>query len=75
MTCSSCIKNSNYKCYPGGIFLYVIEPFYPNTDMKHILFTNLFPYMNELKVLYLEDRVLLWLLVVQISEQEYTYSL
>ncbi len=75
MTCSSCIKNSNYKCYPGAIFLDVIEPFYPNTDMKHILFTNLLPYMNELKALHLEDKIVSWLLAVPISEKEYLYSL
>lgn len=75
ITCSSCIKNSNYKCYPGAIFLDVIEPFYPNTDMKHILFTNLLPYMNELKALYLEDKIVSWLLAVPISEKEYLYSL
>lgn len=75
MTCSSCIKNSNYKCYPGAIFLDVIETFYPNTDMKHILFTNLLPYMKELKALYLEDKIVSWLLAVPISEKEYLYSL
>ena len=75
MTCSSCIKNSNYKCYPGAIFLDVIEPFYPNTDMKHILFTNLLPYMKNLKTLYFEDKVVTWLLAVPISEEEYLYSL
>lgn len=73
-TCAFCIKNSNYKCYPGAIFLDVIEPFYPNTDMKHILFTNLLPYMNELKALYLEDKIVSWLLAVPISEKEYLYS-
>lgn len=74
-TCSSCIKNSKYKCYPGAIFLDVIEYFYPNTDMKHILFTNLLPYMKDLKTLYLEDKVISWLLAVPISEEEYKYSL
>lgn len=43
--------------------------------MKHILFTNLLPYMNELKALYLEDKIVSWLLAVPISEKEYLYSL
>lgn len=43
--------------------------------MKHILFTNLLPYMKDLKTLYLEDKVISWLLAVPISEEEYKYSL
>ncbi|MFA0814281.1 MAG: suppressor of fused domain protein [Anaerofustis sp.] len=72
-SCAFNIINSKYTCSPGTIFPNVISPYYKNTDMRHIFFTDPFIWENTFETLELENKKIAWLMVVPISDNEMNY--
>ncbi|MCL2079325.1 MAG: suppressor of fused domain protein [Oscillospiraceae bacterium] len=71
-SCAFNIINSNYSCDPGTVYPNVVKAYYPNIDLKHILFTP--PYLWEtLGNLELEKFHINWLMTIPISDNELQY--
>jgi hypothetical protein len=73
-TCAFNIINSGYKCYPGAIFPDVVKMYYPEMEMKHILFVSPFLWDDNLKTLDFDDKKVTWLQAIPIAEKEYIYA-
>jgi hypothetical protein len=72
-TCAFCIINSKFSISHGKIFRDIVTMYYPSSEMKHILFVSPFLW-EDLKHLDLEDRKVVWLLAVPISEPEFLFA-
>jgi hypothetical protein len=72
-TCAFCIINSKFSISPGKIFRDVIKMYFPNSEMKHVLFVSPFLW-EDLKTIDFPDKTVVWLLVVPISENEYLFA-
>jgi antitoxin YqcF len=68
-TCAFNIINSKMKSEPGAIYPRVIEMYYKNIDLKHILLSN--PYLWNIETQKFETKIVAWLLVVPITDGEY----
>ncbi|WGV58805.1 suppressor of fused domain protein [Brevibacillus brevis] len=73
-TCAFCIINSKMPIYPGKIFLDVVKMYYPDIEMKHVLFVPPFLWEDQLQTIDLQDKKVAWLLAVPISEIEYLFA-
>ena len=72
-TCAFVVINSERLIAPGEIFQDIVPLYYPDSEMKHMLFVD--PYLWEnLKSVDLQMKKVLWLLAVPISHQEYLYA-
>ncbi|MEI5907330.1 suppressor of fused domain protein [Bacillus spongiae] len=72
-TCSFCIINSKFSVSPGQVFHDVVSMYYPDMEMKHILFV--LPFLFEgLRTLDFPNKKVTWLLAVPISENEYLFA-
>jgi hypothetical protein len=72
-TCAFSIINSKFSICPGKIFRDMIEMYYPESQMKHVLFVS--PALwEDLKTLEFPDKKVAWLLAVPIAENEYLYA-
>lgn len=60
-----------YSCVPGTVFLNVIDNYYLNSNMKHVLLT--IPFLWNLQDLEFEHEYVTWLLAVPISDSEYDF--
>ncbi|KPV58254.1 hypothetical protein QJ48_17385 [Paenibacillus sp. A3] len=72
-TCAFCVINSNYTIAHGETFRDIIKMYYPESDMKHVLFLSPFLW-EDLKTLDFPNKKVAWLLAVPISENEYMYA-
>lgn len=73
-TCAFNVMNSKQAISPGEVFQDIVALYYPDSEMKHILFTDPFLWKN-LKSIELPEKTVAWLLAVPISNNEYLYSL
>lgn len=73
-TCAFTVINSKQSILPGEIFQGIVALYYPDSEMKHILFINPFLWKN-LKSIDLEKSKVAWLLAIPISQQEYLFAL
>ncbi|CAH1225037.1 suppressor of fused domain protein [Paenibacillus sp. JJ-223] len=73
-TCAFCIINSKMPIYPGAIFNDVVKMYYPDIDMKHMLFVPPFLWEEQLQTIDSLDKKVAWLLAVPISENEYLFA-
>lgn len=72
-TCAFCIIKSNFLVSHGKIFRDMIKMYYPNSEMKHVLFVS--PFMwEDLKTLDFPNKKVAWLFAVPISENEYIFA-
>ena len=74
---SSCAFNiiiEEATCFPGVIYPDMIEPYYPDAAMKHILFVPAFGWKKEFQTLGFPTKKAAWLMAVPISEAEYQYA-
>lgn len=71
-SCAFNIINDMYSCKPGMVYRNVISNYYDNIDMKHIYFTTPYMWKNLDKIEY-DDKVILWLMAIPISENEFKY--
>ena len=72
-TCAFCIINSKYTIAHGETFHDIIKMYYPESDMKHVLFLSPFLW-EDLKTLDFPNKKVAWLLAVPISDNEYMYA-
>lgn len=72
-TCAFCVINSKYTIFPGKVFLHVVKEYYPDIEMKHILFTSPFLW-DEFETIDFPDIKIAWLLAVPISENEFLFA-
>lgn len=61
------------KCFPGYIITNVIQSYIPNSEMQHVLLTDPFLW-EEAKCIVDNDLVIVWLMMVPISDKEYQYA-
>lgn len=71
-TCAFNLRDHDYPCYPGAVHPHVVEEYYPDFEMKHILFVSPFLWDN-LDDIFCENKQITWLMAVPISEAEYVY--
>lgn len=71
-TCAFNIINSKYSCKPGSVYPNVVHEYYPNSDMKHILFTTPFLWDN-IHNLEFDNITVTWLMCVPISDNEFEF--
>lgn len=72
-TCAFNIINSGYSCSPGTIYPEVIKMYYPELNMKHVMFVSPFLWDENLTPFDFEDKHVSWLQAIPISEEEYVY--
>ena len=65
--------NSNLKIFHGEIFLNVVNEYYPESDMKHILLSTPFLW-DDLHTLDFPEKKIAWLLAIPISEKEFLFA-
>lgn len=73
-TCAFNIINSGYSCAPGTIFRGVINMYYKNSEMEHVMFAPPFLWDESLKRIDFPNKLVVWLLAVPISEKEYLFA-
>lgn len=74
-TCGFYITKNKWECKPGVVFKRMVEMYYPVSNMRHIYFTNPFVWQDKLKPLQLENKKIVWLLAIPISENELQYKI
>lgn len=72
--CAFKIINLGYSCSPDIIFQNIISPLVSDTDMKHVLFISPFIFSNKLQTLTLKSKMVTWLHIIPISENELLYA-
>ncbi|RNB61197.1 suppressor of fused domain protein [Brevibacillus gelatini] len=73
-TCAFNIINSDYSCSPGTIFPDVIKMYYPEFNMKHVMFVSPFLWDEKLTSFDFDDKHVSWLQLIPISDAEYNYA-
>lgn len=73
-TCAFSIINSNFSISPGEIFKDIIQMYYSNLEMKHVLFMPPFLWEDTLKTIDVPEKKIAWLLAVPISEKECLFA-
>ena len=73
-TCAYLIIKEHSTCYPGCIYPDVVSLYMPDSPMKHILFRSPFGWEKDFTSLHFPNKMVAWLLMVPISDQEYQYS-
>ena len=74
---SSCAFNiiiEEAACFPGAVYTGMIEPYYPESLMKHILFVPSFGWRKEFQTLDFPTKKAAWLMAVPISEEEFQFA-
>ena len=72
-TCAFYVMNSNLKIFHGEILLNVVNEYYPESDMKHILLSTPFLW-DDLHTLDFPEKKIAWLLAIPISEKEFLFG-
>jgi antitoxin YqcF len=72
-TCAFYVINSDFKCRPGATMKNIVEMYYPDISMKHILFLPPFGWRKEFPTLEFSKKKVTWLLSVPISDMELSY--
>ena len=72
-TCGFYLRKNKWECQPGSVFKSMVEMYYKETNMKHILFTAPYLWEEKLVPLVLETKTVNWLLGVPISDSELNY--
>lgn len=71
-TCAFNVINSKMRSEPGVIYPRVIEMYYKNIDVNHILLSN--PYLWGVETQKFETKIVAWLLAVPITDGEYSIA-
>lgn len=70
-SCAFNIISREYTCSPGTVILNILEQYFEDSNMKHILFVT--PFLWDIDDLLFEDRTVTWLMAVPISNEELDY--
>ncbi len=69
------IINNQWFCCPGTIFCDIVEMYYENIDMKHLLFaTPLLWGDDDWETERFGDKTVAWLMIIPISEKERIFA-
>ncbi|MBW8729344.1 MAG: suppressor of fused domain protein [Inquilinus limosus] len=71
-TCAFNVINSKMKSEPGVIYPRVIEMYYKNIDVAHVLLGN--PYLWDMETQKFDTKVVAWLVAVPISGAEHAFA-
>lgn len=69
------ITKEKWDCQPGSVFMRIVDMYYENSEMKHIMFVPPFLWENKLAPLHLETKTVHWLLGIPISDKELEYRM
>ncbi|MDE7311535.1 MAG: suppressor of fused domain protein [Eubacterium sp.] len=72
-TCAFAMIKGKVRAHPYEVYKNIIPLYQPNIDMKHILLIPPFSLSHELGVIETDDRVITWLMLNPISENEYVF--
>ncbi len=72
-TCAFAMIKGKVRAHPYEVYKNIVPLYQPNIDMKHILLIPPFSLNHELGVIETDDRVITWLMLNPISENEYAY--
>lgn len=72
-TCAFAMIKGKVRAHPYEVYRNIIPLYQPNIDMKHILLIPPVSLIHELGVIETEERVITWLMLNPISENEYIY--
>jgi antitoxin YqcF len=73
-TCSFNIMKQHWFACPGRIFEDVVAMYYPSFPMRHVMFSEPFPWDDALPTTELPGKMVAWLLVVPVSDAEMQYA-
>lgn len=73
-TCGFYITKDKFECRPGEVFRRIIEPYYTDISMKHILFIEPFLWAEKLDQISVENKDVNFLLCIPISDKELEYK-
>lgn len=73
VSCARRIIDSSFSIFHGVVMPDMIEMYYPDIAMKHVLFLSPFLW-DRLRTLEFPTKTVAWLLVIPISENEYRFA-
>ncbi len=74
-TCGFYLMKDKYQCLPGTVFMRMISFYYPDSPMKHVYFTEPYPWQDKLEQFHLDSKQIAFLLCIPISEEELQFKL
>ena len=72
-TCAFAMIKGKVRAHPYEVYKDIIPIYQPNIDMKHILLIPPFSLKSDLGTIETDKRVITWLMLNPISENEYTF--
>lgn len=72
-TCAFAMIKEKVRAHPYEVYKNIIPIYQPNIDMKHILLVPPFSLNHDLGVIETDNRVVTWLMLNPISENEFVY--
>lgn len=72
-TCAFAMKKGKVRAHPYEVYSDIIPVYQPNIDMKHILLIPPFSLNHDLGVIETDNRIVTWLMLNPISENEFIY--
>lgn len=72
-TCAFAMIKGKVRAHPYEVYRDIIPVYQPNIDMKHILLIPPFSLKHDLGIIETENRVITWLMLNPISQNEYAY--
>ncbi len=72
-TCAFAMIKGKVRAHPYEVYKDIIPIYQPNIDMKHILLIPPFSLNHDLGVIETDNRVITWLMLNPISENEYGF--
>jgi hypothetical protein len=74
-TCCFYIIKDNYNCQPGTVYKHMVEMYYKNNTMKHILFIEPYLWEDKISDYKIDNKVIHFLMGIPISDKELEYKL
>ncbi|REC62300.1 suppressor of fused domain protein [Chryseobacterium pennae] len=68
------ITKKRWDCQPGSVFMRIVDMYYEESEMKHIMFVSPFLW-DKLQPLHLETKTVHWLLGTPISDKELEFRM
>ena len=72
-TCAFAMIKGKVRAHPYEVYKNIIPIYQPNIDMKHILLIPPFSLNSDLGAIETDKRIITWLMLNPISENEYTF--
>ncbi|WP_288447481.1 suppressor of fused domain protein [uncultured Chryseobacterium sp.] len=69
------ITKKGWDCQSGSVFMRIVDMYYEDSEMKHLMFVSPFLWEDKLAPLDLETKTVNWLLCIPISENELEYRM